>query len=228
MCSLAKLAGEKVLEPNENCNYAGPGSSDDFHSTGRIGMGCPSRLGLYEAQGATWGQIERQLPDDDICPGAFEYGTMLRDPIALMLSMLNHVEYFSIGKAFLGRLRKALKAGTTGPYQQSEGLWKLFDNYQTRVLANAMDVPGGQINATHLELARARLARFRVAARLEDLGPEHPLFESLGWPDEARRQVAGRRKNPSMRIYKFNNKERSWLEDINRHDLALYAGLAPK
>lgn len=234
MCALAKQSFERAVVPEVTCNYAGPGHWDMFHtsqSNDHIieGYSCEERSRLYDEQNATWGQIERQLLDSDLCPG-FTYGTMLRNPLTLMLSYVNFLDVedppdFPRGKSGLDALRIALRKNKTGPTQHSGGRWKMFDNYQTRVFANAMDVPAGRIDESHVDLARHRLQRFKIVSRLEDLMPDHPMFDVLGWPDVVR-FTAIFPTNVNVHTTFFNETERAWLAELNRHDIALYQSFA--
>merc|ERR1719197_479502 len=132
----------------------------------------------------SWAQIEREFSEADRCWDTFEFGTMLREPIGLLASEINyHPGCWLFGgpcgggpkdpKAFLVELNETLAKGrdaAVGSYGNDQfPLWKYFDNIQTRLLAPALDVPPGQINSTHLALAKRGLRNFTVVTRLEDL-----------------------------------------------------------
>lgn len=235
MCTLARMAGEAIVFPHRNCNYFGgkhgdgKASSDMWDNSGHRptnhrDMSCQRRHELYVRGGFSYGQIEHELWESDWCPKMFLYGTMLREPLALMQSMINF--HPDIGKGFLDNLRHALRTRTTEPDQGSEGSWKLFDNFQVRVLANAMDVPGGGITEEHVNKAFHKLQAFEVVARLEDLTPSHPMFVTLGW-QKVRYMIGsqddgGPNRNHHDEGMRFTESELDWLRELNKHDYSLY------
>jgi len=91
MCALAHKNGEKVVTPHFNCNWRG---HDQAFLTGKHRFtSCDTRQQKFADQGATWGQIEREVHSDDFCEG-FEYGIMLRDPVehAVSSTRFDHID----------------------------------------------------------------------------------------------------------------------------------------
>lgn len=222
MCSMAGLAGENVVQPNDNCNWHGHDSYLDSGHTDHA-VSCEDREAFFSQNGYTWGQIERELwnndAESDLCWNKFDYGVMLRDPISLMRSMMNF--HPDIGKGFVDDIELELKAPSETTLSQ-DPLWKYMDNFHIRVLASAMDVPAGQIDATHLEKAKERLAKFDTIARLEDLGDKSAeVFVSIGWSDGMSSHVSSK-SNTSGDQWDFTAEELEWLSELNKYDYELY------
>jgi len=239
MCELAQLAGEAVVEPSDGaCNWRG---QDQYKDSGKERLSCDDRARYFNhpKRNATWGQIEREFSQSDRCWKKFNYGVMLREPISLLESEVNyHPGCWLFGgpcgegpekpDEFLSEFRNMLG----NPFQHGGPdqfpLWKFFDNFQTRVLAPAMDVPAGKLNATHLHAAQKALKQFTVVARLEDM-PRHgsAIFERMGWRKSMMQHI-GEPVNPSPHDFHFNKQEKAWLRKVNQFDDQLYKTFAPK
>lgn len=219
MCKMAGLAGEHVVKPDLNCNWA---AHDSYGRSGiprSEAVSCEDRMGYFRDRQYTWGQIERELLPSDRCWGSYSYGVMLREPMDLMRSMMNF--HPNIGKGFVTSLQKELRSPEAATLDQF-ALWKIMDNYAVRLLAPALTVPAGQINQTHYEAALETLSHFDHVQRLEDL-PDNAeaLFKDLSWP-ETLRQFVSRKENAAAHQHDFTSEEASWLEEVNRFDIALY------
>lgn len=273
MCNMAKL-NENVVRPETNCNWEG---HDGWKQSGQpsVRKSCSERAQMFHEFGYTYGQIEREISDEEVCD-QFRYGIMFREPLALMQSTLNYELWFQTRGESKGR-RLPEKGGQGAPpvlapptkpppkkersiYSQpflefpsdvSEWLkgkieaeavpgnervpWVWLDNFQTRFLANAFDVPAGQITRDHLARARAFLQRndFTVQV-LEDL-PEQGenLFKKLGWTwykGAFKKKTHSFKKllknNPSYKAEHrdFTPEEQDYLRRLNQYDVELYNG----
>jgi hypothetical protein len=167
---------------------------------------------------------------------------MLREPMALMQSMVNfHLwmkESFEPQKAPMPdnivSFLEDKKARGVGPGPET-GVGAMFDNFQTRFLASAFHVPVGKITEEHVDIARRRLSDNNVAVGiLEDMptrGAE--LFEQIGWPASLARSLQSRSENSISQLRshhkstlrQFTATESEYLADLNKHDIALYNGL---
>jgi hypothetical protein len=230
MCLMAQLAGEHVVLPNDNCNWL---KHDGYKDSGHPARGpsCERRANFFHKLHFTWGQVERELWATDKCFDDFDYGVMLRRPEDLIRSMIEyHAEKkpkLPHGKRWIKLLQQRLDSDDRSGESLEIGQdheWKFMDNFQTRVLASAMEVAPGGINASHLATAEALLARFRVVARLEDLLTEKDaIFASLGWGAEMQAHV-GEKRDKAGPHWRFTQEELSWLREKNKYDLALYEG----
>jgi len=103
--------------------------------------------------------------------------------------------------------------------------WKFLDNMQTRLLGGAMEAPPGQVNATHLQMAKARLAKFSIVARVEDLkdvNKKDELWARFGWPPSLHLPDWEHVNRMKEEMWTFSEEEAAWLKDVNRIDYALY------
>lgn len=232
MCWLAQLAGERILEPSDGaCNWL---RHDAYLDSGKdkVKVSCDERVRQMHSQGSTWSQIERELGDSDRCWDDFHYGVSLREPVALLESMVNYRPgKFGGGPlnpdAFLHKLRQTLDQGQATHDSTQYPLWKYFDNIQTRLLAPCLEVPPGGINSTHVRRAKKTLAKFAIVSRLEDL-PTTALsvFSKLGWNPHMKRHI-GESVNARDHGYIFTAKQANWLREVNRHDRELWEAYAP-
>jgi len=248
MCMLAQLAGEKVVEPSDAaCNWLW---HDQYRDSGRADRRptCEGRAAYMNEvrRNYSWAQIEREFSEADRCWDFFDYGTMLREPIGLLESEINyHPGCWMFGgpcgggpkdpKRFLVEFNETLEKGrdaAPGSYGYDQfPLWKYFDNIQTRLLAPALDVPPGQINATHLALAKRGLRNFSVVTRLEDLPKTGAkVFAKLGWDPDMMGHIGEpvNSRDRNMDAFQFTTEETNWLRHVNRFDLALWEAYAPK
>lgn len=224
MCHLAPLAYERIVLPNSNCNW---NPQDMFGTSGNpeAGPTCLERMHYFEKHGYTYGQIERELWDSDYCWDHFDYAVMLREPIDLMHSSLNYNKkfYHGKGKAALHVLKDHMRTGR----HHSAVQWHEFlilDNMQVRLLANALDVPAGQIDDSHVEKAKQVLNNFKAVGALEDLSSNAlSFFGKLGWEPHMASHVRGPKKNHvKVDVLDFTPDEEDWLRDHNKYDIALY------
>jgi hypothetical protein len=240
MCKLAQQV-EKVVTPNANCNWK---SHDDFPNSGAGASHstCEERLRYFNEHGFTYGQLERELGEESELCEDFQWGTMLREPMALVQSMVNFHLWMrdafeptrpDIPDNLVTFLEDKISQGV-GPGPET-GLPAMFDNFQTRYLASAFHVPVGKISEEHVEIARRRLADHNVAVGiLEDMptkGAE--LFEKIGWPVSLARSLQSRTENSitqlrskkKSKLRQFTAEESEYLENLNQHDIALYDAL---
>jgi len=223
MCQMAKLAGERIVQPQGNCNWE---EHDMWRNSGHSdgGPSCAERKEYFEQGEYSWGQIERELFDTDQCPSYFKYGVMMREPMALMESMLNFQK--DSEKIYVQSIKDALAGPHIGSddSQYSE-MWKFMDNFQVRLLARAFDVHAGGITTTHVTKAREALENIDFVYRLEDLpskGAE--LIGKLGWSSALGSHI-GQKVNPSTWAIRFSEEEAAMLKDLNKWDIALYNSL---
>jgi hypothetical protein len=253
MCNMAKRNHETVERPENNCNWMG---HDGFRLSGKpsVRRSCFKRAKMFRTEGFTYGQIEREVHDDEVCD-KFSYGIMFREPVGLAQSLMNYELWYQVNQEhndyenpFLNFppdvaawMKEKIDAKAVPGNQLAPWAW--VDNFQTRFLANAFDVPAGQITRKHLAKARGFLEKHDVTVSvLEDLSSTGAqLFQDLGWTwdeDLFHNQTASLddilRNNPSQKTEQrsFTPEEKDYLQSLNRYDLELYHGardrVAPK
>jgi hypothetical protein len=227
MCQMAKR-NEKVVFPESNCNWRG---HDGYEESGKTysRVPCAERARTFHSRGFTYGQVEREMDTDEVCD-EFRYGVMLREPMSLMHSLMNYEiwynekfahQHVNIPPDMVDWLKGKIESQEVPGAEHLP--WVHMDNFQTRVLANAFDVPAGKIGAEHLDRARAFLQNngFMVQI-LEDLPQQgEALFNELGWkwqPGALHRKVNAleREERP------FMPQEKEYLKDLNKYDFELY------
>jgi len=228
-CFVARRFGAR--SPSTSCNWNG---FDNYGSSCQGGPypTCTERAFKYHLERWTFGAIERELRQEDICLNDFRYGVLLRDPLKLMQSHLNfnYNQYRGLPAGRSIELFKTALAEGGAPLHEKVGEmglcsgWKFMDNFQVRVLSGAMEVPAGQLTEEHLQLAKSRLAQFTAVEKLEnmqDLDARNAFFEKLGLRvrrslPSVRRQQAGHYK------MQFDDEQLEWLWQQNQLDAALY------
>jgi hypothetical protein len=244
MCSMAKRNHETVARPENNCNWMG---HDGFRLSGKPSArrSCSKRAKMYRENGFTYGQIEREIHDDEACD-KFSYGVMFREPVGLAQSLMNYELWYQVNQEhndyeypFLNFppdvavwLKDKIDAKAVPGNQLAPWAW--LDNFQTRFLANAFDVPAGQITKEHLSRARAFLKKndFTVSV-LEDLSSTGAqLFQEIGWTwdkDVLNNNSTASlddilKNNPSQKTGQrsFTPEEKEYLRNLNKYDLELY------
>lgn len=244
MCKMAKK-NENVIQPSTNCNWEG---HDGWINSGdpAVRRSCSDRAKMFRLNGYTYGHIEREMGDFELCD-KFRYGIMFREPLALMQSVVDFelwfqttIEHTAYSEPFLKFpadvaewLRGKIAAKAVPLNERKPWVW--LDNFQTRILANALDVPAGQINKDHLTRARALLQKHNFTVQvLEDLPNQgEKLFNELGWtwyegalkrkPNSIHEILEG---FPMARAEErsFTPAEEEYLRRLNQYDLALYNG----
>jgi len=235
MCNMAAKARERIVQPNLNCNWKDHDSYLDSGTRWRVN--CDKRHSFFTRNGFTYGQIERELWPADLCWDEFSYGILLREPIDLMHSELNYRGLYHGGLSKDAVVADFKRRVESDPPLQTDHTqlpeWKTLDNFQTRILANAMAVPAGQIGPEHLERARQVLANFTAVGRVADLKIDmqrNVFFDSLGWSNEALQEsvaAALPRNQVKKDLYDFTDLEREWLQRINQYDIELFRWYSP-
>eukprot|EP00403_Amphidinium_massartii_P010701 CAMPEP_0178431908 /NCGR_PEP_ID=MMETSP0689_2-20121128/32105_1 /TAXON_ID=160604 /ORGANISM="Amphidinium massartii, Strain CS-259" /LENGTH=283 /DNA_ID=CAMNT_0020053865 /DNA_START=56 /DNA_END=904 /DNA_ORIENTATION=- len=222
-CFVAKRFGART--PNvPSCNWNG------FDSYGQSCRGgpypsCAERASQYRLERWTFGSIERELRQEDVCFNDFRYGVLLRDPLQLMQSHLNfNYKFFHGARASLSiELFMAAISNGAAPLHEKVGEmglcsgWKFMDNFQVRVLSGAMEVPAGQLTEEHLQLAKSRLAQFTAVEKLEnmqDLEVRDAFFATLGLPTGRRLKHVRLNQAKGYRE-QFSAQQLEWLKEQN-------------
>lgn len=236
MCMMARQAGERVVKPQSNCNWAGHDRYKDIGHPERA-VGCAQRKSIFLQNGFTWGQIERELWPADHCWNDFDYGIMLRQPMELVHSFLNYnLKYFSgNGRGSMRALERRLKIHPrlrrklhiAAPQHFPE--WLFLDNIVTRLLTNNLELPAGGLKPQHVVQAKDILKHFKVVAILEELpSASVSIFKSLGWPAHLASHVREKKLENPKDSMRFTPAEKRYLRWVNRWDIKLYNSYAGK
>lgn len=223
----AERQGERLPDDNINGDWM-----PDFCSTKKNKrILCEHRVHWYPW--VTWSHIERELDADDFCDQTI-LGTMLRDPLASMASCLSFDKFkkaaiFSFLRDGEGTIPHARK-GWMRKYGDPACLprwdtYQHFDNFATRVLGHAYEVPPGEIGQVHLNIAKQNLRRFSTVLILEELQTHLPqLNNAFGWDLHIE---SGKRYNSHGAGHNvsglFDTEEVAFLQRLNAIDYELYA-----
>lgn len=253
MCHLAEENGERIVSPHGNCNYE---PWDDLghlaqsmvairkgnHSKSEM-LNIQKRVRMFEANDWSFGSIERPwLPLFDDDQTHFLYGTILREPVSLMLSATN---YHGLNFKDVLSCYRSGNLTTMGQLCGDLGTpawWARYDNFMTRSITGAWlpwsaaapcemlhsgCVEAGSMNSTYLDLAKQALYhRFSFTVALEDFDKHTPaLFRLLGWS----RTLSGivnkdehAKSNKGWTDVTFTSEDEATLRELNQYDVELY------
>lgn len=222
MCQAAIEAGEHIVGPGVNCNYRGPLFDDGFYARSRneSWTDCDTRQKLY-ASGFTWGAIEREIDEGDLCPQIINV-ISLRDPVARIISDANCnygqriIDDYSLKScADHGDCKDAISPLAKGVRGAQA------DNYLIRVLNGheGLNIPFGEVGTAHLAVAKSKLEKYDLVVFVEHLDSPKTakrMDEIIGW-----HLKLGTRENPSNH-HDFSETARTRLTKMNKLDYDLY------
>jgi hypothetical protein len=196
---------------------------------------------------STWMMYERAIdPDKEICPGVFNYGTIMREIAGFLKSSLSHVVggTMSVDDLFVylngtrpvpyDYLRKQTLWWSLcwGPRRRFRALagdeiagqFPQFDNFYIRNLLghSVFWSPPGSINATHLQRAKAVLDNFQIIIMLESIKSQKIQLSSVAyWPDTVLDKKAIQSPHFNGNNHTFNDDHMAFLLELNRWDREL-------
>lgn len=237
MCELSKANGEKFMYSTDqrSCNWQ---PYDDSRAEAEVSTRmptCTDRSETWFASGFSWSQIERPLRKEDLCGDQFLYGTMLRNPVELVKSLIgsyvpNSTPPGQDPTSILNCL-EAVKTGynascaSTSLPPSKNAYWKYFDNPMVRMLAGpeVWALPPAGVNTTHRELAIQRLNDFDLTLLLEYLGQnqtKEDLRKAFGWRNMGAIDAQVNRQSfVAVPLTPFNSLR---IQRVNEHDMMLY------
>lgn len=158
--------------------------------------------------------LHRNLP-----PESFEYFTLVRDPIDRIISLYKHIQRFP-DHHFAAEMKE--HNYTLSDFFNLK-LSPAFDNCQVRMLADAMNVPFGEINETHLQTAISNLEKYFPLAGVQDQFDEFIILLAARYqwriPYYRRMKVNRGRRNSDAEI---SEGEKSLILNYNKLDEELY------
>merc|ERR1719198_1532161 len=233
MCQMAQLNYEMTVFPEVNCNCMG---RDQVSLIGRnkTHVDCEERAAHYKKWHATWGAIERELNEDDICQSNFSYGVMLRDPMQLAVSQMNfagftpeearqHLHCVGHNPASCDAVARDSEKG----FEKSKAgpLWKFFDNYLVRVLGgfDTFSLPAGAVTKEHADMVIKRLSSFDAVLFVEEINKQPSIFKTcLGWSKGPEHLSVDKHINGHRHILDLTPEEYLQAEYQNRFDYHVY------
>jgi hypothetical protein len=224
MCQMANRNGEHVAK-GQNCNW---NQKDASHFMGGSGgvlpVSCAARAEYFHGAKATWGQIEREINDEDLCFEDFEYGVLLRHPLEYAQSLLNCFAGV-INSESIDINMQCVKDKGNGPsckhVKQFDGPRKphmFFDNYITRALGglDVWNLPAGAVSSHHVDRVLERLDKFAIVMLWADIQNSTFLDDAFGWkpPDG--------KVNPSSYSLTFTESQKTMFGSLNPHDFRIW------
>eukprot|EP00440_Ansanella_granifera_P035843 gb/GFBE01038879.1/.p1 GENE.gb/GFBE01038879.1/~~gb/GFBE01038879.1/.p1 ORF type:complete len:345 (+),score=84.42 gb/GFBE01038879.1/:1-1035(+) len=208
MCLEATRQGERTPE---NCVW--PDEDRSQRKQAKL-VSCAEKA--KQASAYTFSIVNRELHNSDNCDGPL-FGTILRDPIAAMESAL------VANKFNKGDILHTLKNNNSHPKAGALDRYNRFDNFLTRSLSGAFQVPPGALSVKQLTKAKDQLKRMDVLMVMEELS-EHAkqLSHTFGW--DVSHLAAGRHRSKALPGHRarFTEDEMKFLRDVNKYDIELY------
>jgi len=225
MCVLAGKNNENIPQlsfkgatMSTNCMWA---SRDQFYLLNQSWhTSCAARRHAFATHQWTFGMIEREIHEDDICEG-FMYAVLLREPVRHVVSMANFEE-LDIARDLecirTGALPCDGQTFSTSPTPPVH-TWITFDNYQIRTLLgeDGLKIPPGQVTEEHARQVIAMLSKFDLVSFVEELGDATPrmLSDTLGWNTTS---IPHFKSGSSRSEQPISDQDLAYIEELNKMD----------
>jgi len=212
---------ESIVQPSFNGNWW----PHDTRSGGHGGPSCEKRIKHFRDTGATWGQIEHAVTDDDLCHKDFNYGTFLRDPNELAVSKANFERFTpdqtidALECLVQDKIEKSKACQESCQNIHGEHLWMFFDNFLVRTLGGdeVWKLEAGMVEEKHAQKAIERLSKFEAVVLKDDLinaaSADH-VAASFGWNNIMTKKPI----NPSKHLSSLNSAQAKMARHTNRFD----------
>lgn len=225
ICELARANSEIIVKErfdgghsiNTNCMWMDHDHYKLLNAS--IGVSCTDRNEAFAKNHWTFGMIEREVNDNDMCEG-FLYGIALRDPMSRVISS---ARYDNVN---VSRVIECIRSGGSScdPQQWHFHRWIFFDNYQTRILLGkeGLKIPPRGVTEHHAQQVISMLSRFDIVTFVEELADKTPnMFKNtLGWWDTTLLHEREHANEKEEQV--FTNEEFSYIEELNRVDRIVY------
>lgn len=225
MCCSAEASGEKIVQPNSNCNWE-PFDGWQPEQETRQSPSCQDRKDHFASGGFTYGGLEHGLNDEDLCFEDFNYAVLLREPLSRGDS---HMNWDGLSK---GKLIATLDSSLNGQSLLETGVLesaKILNDYQVRMLAGVMHLPLGGITSEHVTKAKSRLEKFMFVGLVEELKTDegrHRIMTGMNWRSSLAIHANSHNSHPERQSDHFTEQEKTILSEHNKYDLALYDWVA--
>jgi len=188
MCSMAKAHGEAAsMDKGRNCNMNMDDGPFNVPDTMPAGQGrkdtCADRLKEMKQNKLSFSMIEREIDSKagDWCPNDFLYTIIVRDPVKRAITTME--QNFKRNKELAKmKINEGLQGKTMKGFWVAH--WPAFSDLMVRSLngPDAMKLPIGGLNATHLQFAKQRLSEFHAVLAVPTLAADFvQLVDVLGW-----------------------------------------------
>mmetsp|Transcript_114427 Transcript_114427/g.255344 ORF Transcript_114427/g.255344 Transcript_114427/m.255344 type:complete len:337 (+) Transcript_114427:52-1062(+) len=240
ICELARANNESIVpeyadgEPRtlHNCMWYLHDSHYLINTSSHTS--CADRRHAFATGQWTFGMIEREIHEDDICEG-FMYGILLREPVSHALSFANYelidvardLECLRSGALSCDQwmfIRRPESWGNVSyPTVQS---WIVFDNYQVRTLLgeDGLKIPPGQVTEQHARKVIAMLSKFDLVSLVEELDGAMPrmLGDTLGWRNTSVPHANTKMPYESIPRKPISDQDMAYIEELNKMDRMVY------
>mmetsp|Transcript_125034 Transcript_125034/g.266874 ORF Transcript_125034/g.266874 Transcript_125034/m.266874 type:complete len:305 (+) Transcript_125034:95-1009(+) len=218
ICDLAQLNNETIVS-GANC-YWGHHDSQLLINTSNH-TSCAERRHAYATNHWTFGMIEREVHEDDVCEG-FLYGTLLREPVSHAVSMATYDRI---------NANRDIECLRSGALQCDQSLfwpkkpvhsWIVFDNYQIRTLLGeeGLKIPPRQVTEQHAQQVIAMLSKFDLVSVVDELDSATPemLKNTFGW-NITSAPPSNELRRPEQNI---SDQNMAYIEELNKMDRMVY------
>jgi len=236
ICQLARANNESIVaekaDGDGNCNWVQHDEEIQINASSHTS--CADRSHAFATHQWTFGMIEREVHEDDICEG-FMYGTLLREPVSHALSFANYelidvardLECLRSGALSCDQwmfIRRPESWGNVSyPTVQS---WIVFDNYQVRTLLgeDGLKIPPGQVTEQHARKVIAMLSKFDLVSLVEELDGAMPrmLGDTLGWRNTSVPHANTKMPYESIPRKPISDQDMAYLEELNKIDRIVF------
>lgn len=227
MCATATRNGENVVQPSNNCNWD---AKDSSHFMGGFDhppqVTCEMRAAYFRAHNYTWGQIEREINDEDLCFHDFDYGVLLRHPADYMHSLLNCFHKRGVNSKSIDNNIQCVIDRGSGPsctglkqFDPRRKPHMFFDNYMTRALGgrDVWDLPVGEVGSHHVDRILERFDKFTTIMVWSDIPSSTFFHDAFGWKQPPRKV-----HDSKYALENFTEWQASVFETLNPHDFRIW------
>jgi len=221
-----------VVKPSVNCNWK------DHDQAKLVNQGshgsCEDRRLYFHQHRFTWGQIEREVNDEDLCVDYFDYGILLRDPIDLAESLMN---FYGLNASDVVKNIQCVRSKGQGTVCDDcthvekhiqdikrKPPWYFMDNYLVRILGgrSTYNLPAGGVTAEQAEATIEMLkTKFKVVLLYKDLADPNLFRNVFNWAAPPR-SVLQTKKNRHGHTTRFTEDQARELRQLLAPDYKVY------
>jgi len=233
MCSWAYKMNERVVYPSEFCasvffaDFRLPWWAkkmwDSLCPAAHVNMDLTCDMRNDHFKDFTFAKIERPLVPGDLCFDRYDYGIVLRHPLARIISQVNYEgpkDFMPLVECIERRLEPDCASFDKGLMTMT---YTLFDNFAIRILLGpkVFALPPGGITEAHFNQALGLLGRFKLVLPLEKIHTMQAMLDMdyvLGWHIPVKSPIVNHK--PYTIPFKEEESQRIW--NINHWDRTLH------